>query len=185
MGLDRFLRLKGCLGDPQGREVFGIHTLLNEIERLTQTDARAKSFVSAHLAKRLSRISVYAECLHQLHQFQLWARKIEANVEDRKFQLEIEWHDLGKTWNKFYKHDKKFEGDKYLYRLCCPLDSKLDYPAFERPSRENVNKMRLAEVALDSFWKAADAHWMRLTRTTPSALVKHIMGERNLVRTQP
>lgn len=185
VGLDRLLRLKGCLCDPQGREVFGTHVLLDEIEHLMQTNARSKSFVSAHLIKRLSRISVYAECLHQLHQFQPWAHKIEADIEDRRIQLEIEWHNLSKTWDKLYKHCKKFEDDKQLYRSCCPLDGKFDYPASERPSRENVNKMRSAETALETFWMVADAHWMRLIRTTPSALVKHIMGERNLVRTQP
>lgn len=185
VGLDRFLRLRGCLCDPQGREVFGMHMLCDEVEHLMQTNARAKSSISAHLVKRLSRISVYAECLHQLHQFQPWANRIEADIEDRKFELEIEWHNLGKTWHKFHTHQKKFEDDRTLYKLCCPLDDKFKYPAFERPSRENVNKMRSTEAALDALWKTVDIYWMRLIRTTPSALVKHIMGDRTLVRTPP
>jgi hypothetical protein len=36
--------------------------------------------------------------------------------------------------------------------------------------------MIAAETALDLFWRAANAHWVRYVGTTPTALVKHIIG---------
>jgi hypothetical protein len=45
--------------------------------------------------------------------------------------------------------------------------------------------MIAAETALDLFWRAANAHWVRYVGTTPTALVKHIIGDRTLYRTPP
>ncbi|KAF9696333.1 hypothetical protein EKO04_005368 [Ascochyta lentis] len=43
--------------------------------------------------------------------------------------------------------------------------------------------MRAAEAALDAFWNAANAHWLRVAGVTPGALIQDIVGERILYRT--
>jgi hypothetical protein len=45
--------------------------------------------------------------------------------------------------------------------------------------------MIAAEAALDAFWRAANAHWLRYVGTTPIALVQHLIGGRTLQRTSP
>ncbi|KAF3050908.1 hypothetical protein E8E11_003292 [Didymella keratinophila] len=182
--LRRVLELKGAIRDSGCRDCFTMHVLMNEFERLMQSDPRARALVSAHIAKSLSRLSIYAECLHQLHLFQPWAHQIESDIEDRKAFFAARYDQIFKHWGYINVYYQKFE-EKKLNVLCSPCNSKFAYPAHEHPTRAKVEQMRSAESALDNFWEAANGHWMRLIHTTPVALVKHIMGERNLVRTQP
>lgn len=164
------------------RDKYTLHILLDEFERLVQTDPRAKDLVSAHVAESLSRLSIFAECLHQLQVFQPWSHKIESDVNDNRISFALRYDKIFRHWGLLNSNYQKFETKK-LNLLCSPRDGKFLYPVHEHPTRAKVEQMRSAEAALDAFWKAADVHWLHLIHTTPSALVKHIMGERILVRT--
>jgi hypothetical protein len=72
-----------------------------------------------------------------------------------------------------------------LRNLGNPSDGKFNYPPDKRRTQENVQAMVAAESALDAFWTAANAQWRKLVRTTPEAVVKHIIGDWSLHRTLP
>ncbi|KAJ4314722.1 hypothetical protein N0V94_006327 [Neodidymelliopsis sp. IMI 364377] len=178
------LDLRDAICDVGRRDLLTLHALLDEFERLMRDDPRARSLISAHLAKDLSQISVLAECLHHLHQFQPWAHKVESDIEENKIKLLVTYNKTFKHWGRIHQEQAEFEDGK-LYKLCNPHDGKFEYPVHLPPSRVRVDKMRSAEAALDAFWKGANRHWLSVVRTTPTTLVKHIMGERTLRRTQP
>jgi hypothetical protein len=178
------LELRDAICDIGRRDLLTLHALFDEFERLMRDDARAKSLISAHVAKDMSQISVLAECLHHLHQFQPWAHKVESDIEEHKIKLLVAYNKTFKHWGRIHQEQANFE-DVKLYKLCNPHDGKFEYPAHLPPSRVRVDKMRSAEAALDAFWKGANRHWLSVVRTTPTTLVKHIMGERTLKRTQP
>jgi hypothetical protein len=125
-----------------------------------------------------------SECLHQFHQFQPWARKIESHVAQRRFRYTVEYDTIFQKWGTINEVYYKF-CDRKLFDVGNPRDGKFYYPADQRRTRETVNAMVAAETALDAFWKAANAHWIRYVGTTPTALVKHIIGDRALHRTLP
>jgi hypothetical protein len=79
--------LFNILFDDQQLFLFGLHTVTDEIEHLIQADGAVAAMISPHIAGRLSSLSVVSECLHQLHLFQPWARKIEDSMDLKKMSL--------------------------------------------------------------------------------------------------
>jgi hypothetical protein len=70
------------LEDKGLRDLFNLHCILDELERIMQDEPRAKSLITPHLASSLSQLSVMSECLNHIHQFQPWAYSIENAVEE-------------------------------------------------------------------------------------------------------
>ncbi len=64
------------------RDAFTLHNLLDEFERLMQVEPHAKEAISPYIADHISQLSIMSVCLHQLHQFQPWAAKIENDKFD-------------------------------------------------------------------------------------------------------
>ena len=58
VSLKRLLHLREALCDRAARDCFTVHALMDEFERLMQTDSLAKALVSDHMAKSLSRLSI-------------------------------------------------------------------------------------------------------------------------------
>ncbi|KAJ8111716.1 hypothetical protein OPT61_g5750 [Boeremia exigua] len=182
--LGRLLRLMTIMSDKGSRGYFTVHALMDEFERLMETDSQAKGFVTARMTKSFSRVSVLAECLHQLHLFQPWAHKIEHEIQERKIMFAIRHQESMQPWTLIYHYSGKFINKK-LYKLCSPHDGKFKYPVQECPTHAKVDRMKAAEDALDAFWRSANVHWMKVNGTTPNALIKHIIGDRKLERTSP
>lgn len=177
--LMQLLRLISLFQDKGFRSFCTLHSILDEFGRLMQDDARAKSLISPRMASSISQLCIISECLHQLHQFQPWAHKIEAEIEAHRFRYLNRYHELFETWGKLNNANSTFLVSR-LCKLGSPRDGKFDYPAHERRTRATVERMRAAEAALGAFWKASDAHWHRHVGTTPLALVQHIVGERSV-----
>ncbi|KAF2029894.1 hypothetical protein EK21DRAFT_112377 [Setomelanomma holmii] len=176
------LMLIQIFGDKGTREFVSLHSILDEFEHLMQDEPRAKTLITQHVASTLSQLSVMSECLHHLHLFQPWARKVENMIEDNRARYLGGYEVVIRPWDVINKVAEKFVDPK-LFKLGNPKDGKFDYPAEKRCTRETVKAMIAAEAALDAFWRAANAHWVRYTGTTPVALVKHVIGDRVLHRT--
>ncbi|KAF2033345.1 hypothetical protein EK21DRAFT_98345 [Setomelanomma holmii] len=61
--------------------LMGLHTVTDEIGRLMQSDRSVNALISPWIASRLSSLTVVSDCLHQLHLFKPWSRKIEDDME--------------------------------------------------------------------------------------------------------
>jgi hypothetical protein len=178
------LRLLRIFENKGLRDLFSLHVVLDEMERLLHDEPRAKTLITPHITSTLSQLSIMSECLHQIHQFQPWARKVESHIAQHRYRYAVEYDSIFRKWGTINNMHYKF-CDRKLFKVGNPKDGKFDHPADQRRTRETVSTMIAAEIALDAFWKAANAHWMRYVGTTPTALVKHIIGDRTLHRTLP
>jgi hypothetical protein len=180
--LNRLFSLLGCFSNKDMRDFLTLHVLMDELERFIQDDPEGKSYISSWVIFHVSQLSVISECLHQFHLYQPWAKHVESAIEKRKMTLLDGYSKMLRPFTpiillKFY-HTR-------LATLGNPHDGKFDYPIHKRRNKTNVNIMRAAEDALDTFWKAADAHWKARIRRTPHMLIKDILGDRTLQRTPP
>lgn len=180
----RLMPLLDILWNEQQLFLFGLHTVVDEIERLVQADPEVKALVSSWVAKPLSSLSVVAECLHQLHLYQPWARKIEDGMELKKDELLKVYKESFKGWLPIL--GIKFE-DAQISHLADPRDGKFNHPLHRRRDKENVDALRKAERNLDDFWVAVDRHYKsRTSGTSQHDMVAHLLSsDRAIQRTPP
>ncbi|PKY02469.1 hypothetical protein P168DRAFT_271735 [Aspergillus campestris IBT 28561] len=129
----------------------GRKTLMDELDRLVQSDPKNKDLISGRVASIVSDLSVLSECLHQIELFQPWAATFEAGLTD---ETRKEYAGLVHGWGGFLV---SFEGTS-LGPLEAPGNLRFYYPVEKRRTRENVELMRSAEANLDAFWRAVDRH---------------------------
>jgi hypothetical protein len=135
----------------------GLHTVTDEIERLIRSDKTVKVLISPFIASRLSSLSVVSECLHQLHLFQPWARKIEDGMDKTKnAELMNNYQRTFGGWAPILAVN--FEGS-HIYQYADPSGGKFNYPVQRRRNKQNVEILRKAEANLDAFWEAVDRHY--------------------------
>ncbi|KAF2798204.1 hypothetical protein K505DRAFT_268147 [Melanomma pulvis-pyrius CBS 109.77] len=178
----RIMPLFEILWDDEQRRLFGVHTVTDEIERLIQADPDVGALISPLIATRLSSLSVVSECLHQLHLYQPWARKIEDGMELKRDELLETYKNTFQGWIPILRIN--FESS-LMYRYADPSDGKFTYPVHRRRSKDNVESMRNAEANLDEFWKAVDRHYKsKIGGKSQHDMVAHLLSkERSIQRT--
>lgn len=144
------------LFDDKQLRLFGLHTVVDEIGRLMQSDSGVKAVITPWIAERLSSLAVVSECLHQLHLFKPWSRKSEDDMEINDSTIRSIYQKSFKDWAPVVKIN--FEGSQ-VYRYADPTDGKFNYPAQRRRNKQDVEIMRKAEAHLDAFWEAVDQHY--------------------------
>ncbi|KAL1591721.1 hypothetical protein SLS60_011720 [Paraconiothyrium brasiliense] len=160
--------------------LFSLHTLTDEIGRLLQSDSEIYALITPWVAQRLSSLAVLSECLHQLHLFKPWSRKIEDDMELKKDELDKNYVETFK-WNI---SKIRFDGTE-VYRLADPTDGKFDYPVHRRRNKQNVALLRKAESNLDAFWAAVDQRYQSAGgKKSQLELVAHLLSkDRSIQRT--
>lgn len=151
----------------------GRKTLMDELERLVQSDPKSKELVSFRIASLISDLAVFSECFHQIELYQPWASTFENGLAEREDEVRENYIKLTRGWNKFLK---SFEGTS-LGELGSTEDGRFHYPVEKRRNRENVELLRLAEENLDDFWRAVDAY-MPVTRGMTQENAVYVMLSR-------
>lgn len=138
----------------------GFHIATDEIGHLMSTDPEVKALISPWVGRKLSTISVLAECLHQLESFQPLSGLVEAvmrlDEDESKSKMLMNYTDAFGDWIPLL--DTEFDNTQ-IYRLADPSDGKFAYPVNRRRNKANVEAMRQAEANLDAFWSAVDTHY--------------------------
>ncbi|KAJ4359588.1 uncharacterized protein N0V89_000143 [Didymosphaeria variabile] len=170
------------LFDERKLSLFSLHTLIDEIGRLLQSDGEIYALITPWVAQRLSTLAVVSECLHQLHLFKPWSRKIEDDMELRREELDKNYVESFKSWNN---STIKFDGTE-VYRLADPTDGKFDYPIHRRRNKHNVALLRKAEANLDAFWAAVDQRYQSDGgRKSQLDLVAHLLSKDRAIQRTP
>jgi hypothetical protein len=177
----RLMPLFDILFNDQQLSLFGLHTVTDEIERLFRADRAVAVMISPWVAHRLSSLSVVSECLHQLHLFQPWARKIEDGMDLKKDELLSQYKEAFKGWLPIM--GVKFEGSQ-VYQYADPTDGKFDYPTNRRRNKQNTELLRKSEANLDAFWEAVDHHYRSRIASSQHEMVSHLLcSDRAIQRT--
>ncbi|KAF3010941.1 hypothetical protein E8E13_010233 [Curvularia kusanoi] len=181
--IGHLLQLSYFFEDQAQRNYLTLHVIMDEFERFMQSDAQSKALISPLIATLISQLAIVAECLHHLHSFQPWARHVESEIEqNRSTKFTTQFDALLQPWSRINTAHELTPNEE-MFRLAAARDGRFHYPAHERRTSSVVRKMRSAEAALDKFWDAADAFWLRKTGNTPGSLIKDLLGGRELYRT--
>ncbi|EMD58813.1 hypothetical protein COCSADRAFT_41383 [Bipolaris sorokiniana ND90Pr] len=178
----RLMPLFDILFDDQQLFVFGLHTVTDEIERLTAKDPAVAALLTPRIASRLSSLSVVSECLQQIHFFQPWARKIEDGMDSKACELQKQYNRTFKGWLPIL--NAKFEGSQ-IYRYADPTDGKFNYPTDRRQNKQNVETMRESEANLDILWRAVDRHYRSRSANSQHDMVAHMLRSNRKIQRTP
>jgi hypothetical protein len=179
----RLMPILEILWDDKQRHLFGLHSVVDEVDRLIQADPEVKDLISPFVAGRLSSLSVVSECLHQLHLYQPWARKVENAMDLEKERLIEAYKKTFQGWIPVL--GITFEGSS-IYRYADPSDGKFTYPINRsRRVKDNVEALRKAEANVDAFWKAVDLFYKAKTRgkSQHDMVAEFLSQERSIQRT--
>lgn len=160
--------------DDQQIFLFGLHSILDELERLTQNDSKQRQRVSAWIAKILSDLAVVSELQRQMSFHQPWA-----STEITEVDLETEYQ---KQKAPIFKVSEVLKKGMNLEELGSPL-SKFDYPSDKRRTAQRTRAMIEAEANLDRFWQRVDEHIEKETGMKSHEKLRSAVGQRELRRT--
>lgn len=142
-----------------GRPLFLVRLtiIVDELERLLQSEPEAKNMLSAHVASVIGELSIIAQCLRQLELFQPWANGFEYKMVDYEKDIKSDFATQNTKWRALITglHDKELVKSPIL-ALGDPTGGRFDYPVGKRRTQQNVETMRRAEANLDAFWESVD-----------------------------
>jgi hypothetical protein len=179
----RLVEMFRYLCDGKQPFIFDLHVVVDEIERLIVSEPDIKALVSPWVASRLASLSVISECLHQLHLYQPWARKIEDETEIHRNELLNSCTASFAGWVPILNVNFN---KSTLHRLGDPTDGKFTYPAHRRRNKQNTEAMRDAEANLDAFWKAVDCLYKpRVSDSSSHDMVAMLLSRDRSIRRTP
>lgn len=141
-----------------GRELSFITmpVVMDELERLLQTETQARGLLSSHISAIIGDISIISQCLNQLSLYQPWARSMDSQFFDREDQFKKEFATRTKPWGQMLSALSETGTSGKTVNLGEPSGGKFNYPIGKRRTKENVEALRRAESHLDAFWQAVD-----------------------------
>ena len=159
----------------------GLHTLMDEMERLTESDWKIKKLISPWVANIISDLSVMSECRHQVSLFQPWAASFQYELGSRMDQIKANYDDTVKKWIQFHK---TFEGTS-LNKLGAPFEGRFFYPVEKRRTREITEAMRRAERNVDEFWANVDRFLVNKAGMSQHQAIRHLLSDNRILRRTP
>jgi len=150
----RLLWLFTTLWDDSKRIFTRVETLVDEIERLIQSEPKVKELISPYIASVLGDLSVLTESLRQIKMYQPWAETFEDSMVHKEEGIKQEF--IART-NPRAEFLGALEGTS-IASFGIPQDKRFFYPVEKRRTKENTEAMRAAEKKLDVFWQKVDQH---------------------------
>jgi hypothetical protein len=179
--LDRLFWLYNTLWDDKQCALVGLRTLVDELDRLTYAETKAKNLQSGLVVDNIGDLGVISECLHQLSLYYPWSRTIEHEMARSRQQVVEELYGKSAEWDNFRK--LSWQGVD-LADLGSPGDGRFSYPISNRRTKTNASALYKAEFHLDSFWAEVDKHFASQSVTLPDKMMRLLLsGNRSLQRT--
>lgn len=150
-----YLYLVAVTGQGFLNETMGLHNCVEELETLASDPVRRR-LISPPLARKFSDITILSECIRQIELFQPWASTFRTAMAEPKMAMLMHAY-VTDTWFRMYDLFK-VTLSVHTGKLGAEL-AWMKYPVDKRPSKANVDAMRAAEHALDTFWDAAVANF--------------------------
>ena len=177
IGKDALLHLFTTLWDEEQLFLCGLPDVMDELDRLVQSDRQQKERVSPWVAQVLSDLSVIAQIRRQVGSYHPLLSDTNENPTDKMKT------DFAKSLSDFAEFMKYKEGMS-LAKFGTPSEGRFHYPSDKRRTRENTNAMRQAESDLDVFWQTIDQHFMGKTGKTLHQLIQRpCLDDHNVQRT--
>lgn len=129
--------------------------VVDEMQRLLDSEPKAKELVSPYIAGIISKISIISQCLTQLDLYQPWSSGFDLAMEEYKDDIE---HDFVKMVSQREDICEAIQERNLgqAKELGNPSGGRFAYPVDKRRTRENTETLRQSEANLDAFWAKID-----------------------------
>jgi hypothetical protein len=175
-GVADFEYMMQVLFDQTQREFAGLPTIIDELDRITKTD---RSLISAWVARQISFLALMSECIRQIDLFQPWASTFESQMAEEATSAKLR-EESNRSGARVLALFQQKSPDQAV-SLAIPSDGRFKYPVDKPRSKKNVDIMRSAEQALDSFWATYLKHLTDRKALTPA--IKNVLLRRQPQRT--
>lgn len=172
---DHLLWLLEKLLEEEPTRLFGLHNILDEVERVVQNDVKERERITSWVADILSDLAILGELQRQLS---LARPGVPMTLPVTESNLKAK---LAKDMISVIKIHDAFKANYRLADVYMPLQ-RVNYPSDKRRTRETTEQMRKVEKDLFFFWRRADDHVLKQTRETIQDLLPEI-GQRVPKRT--
>ncbi|KAL9109591.1 MAG: hypothetical protein Q9227_005771 [Pyrenula ochraceoflavens] len=160
-------------------------SVVDELERLIQSEPKASELISSRVTEILSDLSVVTEALRQLSIYQPWAQTFENLLVDREDGIRKEFANHSKNWSYLLGVIDGPARSKII-ELGRPSEQKFYYPIEKRRTKENVGAMRDAERNLDAFWAAVDENMrMRVGDKLNGTALMNLLAQSKILQRTP
>lgn len=159
--------------------------IVDELDRLLQSEPEAKNLITAHVASIIADLSIIAQCLRQLELYQPWANAFKYQSYDHLDGIKSEFSAENAKWTALITglQDKDLVKSQVL-ALGDPTGGRFEFFVGKRRTQQNVETMRQAEANLDAFWASVDQLMQRKgVRIEGTAVKKLFTLGRELQRT--
>jgi hypothetical protein len=160
----------------------GLTNIMDELERLQQSQLKARAMISPYIAEVISNLAVLSEALRQLNMFQPWARTFPNLLDERKDAIHKHWVEWTGRCD-LTQGALAGSNQMKIVQLGTPEGRKFYYPVDKRRTKENVEAMRAAEHNLDKVWMAVDKN-LRSRNLNNSAL-QHLLSQSKILERTP
>lgn len=159
--------------------------VMDELERLLESEPRAKDLISPYISRCLSELSIVSHCMRQFERYQPWARSFFNLTVVRRKEIQAHFRRRDDAWLKI-KH-KSFEPKSMgkIIEKALPGGAKFNYPVGKRRSKENVEALRRAESKLDGFWALFDEHMFRDTGNIEATALYQLLSQPRALHRTP
>lgn len=158
--------------------------VMDELERLLESEPRAKELISPYIAGRLSELSIISHCMRQLERYQPWARSFVNMAAMRQKQLGEDFFRRFSAWITM-KKKFKFRTMEEIFEKTHPVGGKFNYPVGKRRSKENVEALRRAESKLDDFWALFDERMFRDAENIDTTALYQLLSQPRALQRTP
>ncbi|KAE8348864.1 hypothetical protein BDV28DRAFT_142538 [Aspergillus coremiiformis] len=178
---DRLSFLLVTLWDERNRHLAGLHTIMDELDRLIETEKSIKGLLSSWVMSTISDLSLMSECQHQFSLFQPWAATFESKIAEKEQEIKGDYMRNVDRWSQF---DTEME-ELPLGVAGDPSDGRFYYPVDKRRTRETTGALQRAEANLDAFWKKADSLLINKDGISQHAAIRHLLAQDRILRRTP
>jgi hypothetical protein len=177
IGKDPLLLLFATLWDSQQLFLRGLPDVMDELDRLVQSDSKQKQRLSSWVAQVVSDLAVIAQIRRQVGSYHpLLMASNELTTDEIRA-------DFSKSLISFAELMNNSKGIS-LANVGSLSEGRFHYPSDKRRTQEMTNAMRKAESNLDLFWETVDEHLKGKCSKTLHGLVKNLpLDDRKLQRT--
>ncbi|OQE21175.1 hypothetical protein PENSTE_c012G03144 [Penicillium steckii] len=134
----------------------GLPVVVDELERLLQSEPHAKELISPYISSVISDLSIVSQTLNQLYLYQPWALTWPAKMAELEEVHAEELSQRTESWTKMLAALSPKSLRACSVKLDEPSSGKFTYPIHKRRTKENVEALRQSEHSLDAFWASID-----------------------------
>ena len=157
-----------ALFDDQQRMLCGLPSLVDEFERLVQSDRKQKEMITPWVVQAFSDLAIMAKTRQQLNVFHP-----SGSIINNDSQELVDGY--REPFSPYEDFRRKFEAmpEGLMADKGDPSDRKFYYPSEKRRTLQTTQDMQRAEEHLDSFWQTVDQH---VVDTTGKSLHRALKG---------